>query len=218
MNLDAARIVDDSNWYMSEFGFFDQQKEAVVHFGIAPCVILQHNATAIECIASDREAWLKPLNLSVAVHGRGIAEGGGGGRVNQIQYDAFFHSIFPREGSTEGGTDIQVTGSFGAYPDGFRIPGEWFTNKRQHKVSVKLCSEAQPCTNYFEGYYRNGGHDCAVTGISSDSVACTTSPTTSPGGGKAVIDDNGLVVEYMFMPFGIRCKHGIGAGCNFTYR
>ena len=41
VNLDAARIVDDVNWYMSEFGFFDQQKEAVVHFGIAPCVILQ---------------------------------------------------------------------------------------------------------------------------------------------------------------------------------
>ena len=82
-------------------------------------------------------------------------------------------------------------------------------------------------THPFEGYYRNGGHDCAVTGISSDSVACTTSPITTTGGAggaggaggvKAVIDDNGLVVEYMFMPFGIRCKHGIGAGCNFTYR
>ena len=96
-----------------------------------------------------------------------------------------------------------------------------------------LCITHTPCQrNYFEGYYRNGGHDCAVTGISSDSVACTTSPITTTtttttggaggaggaGGVKAVIDDNGLVVEYMFMPFGIRCKHGIGAGCNFTYR
>ena len=80
--------------------------------------------------------------------------------AHALKYDAFATGVVPSSGSLGGGTEVKVTGSFGEFPDGFTIPNEWFKNRRQHTVSATMCSSAQPCLNYFEGYYRGGGHQC----------------------------------------------------------
>ena len=48
-NLQSKVPFTDTNWYMSEFGYYEQPTAVTVMIGLYPCVFFSHNDTVIQC-------------------------------------------------------------------------------------------------------------------------------------------------------------------------
>jgi hypothetical protein len=96
--------VTDTNWYMSEFGFFYHAADntATVTVGSYECKMLFHNDSLIQCNAVYGQMY-KPLDVVVSVHGKGAAEGGG-----NFTFALIMHDVLPPSGSLAGGTEVTI--------------------------------------------------------------------------------------------------------------
>jgi hypothetical protein len=104
-NLKHGTPVTDTNWYMSEFGFYYQPYTASVTIGSSECKLVSHNDTMITCHAVYGGMY-KPFDVVVTVHGKGDAKVDANFTFGLNMYD-----VTPRQGSLAGGTVMTVTTS-----------------------------------------------------------------------------------------------------------
>ena len=102
INLAQGTAVTDTNWYMSEFGFYYQPYTASVTIGSSECQLVSHNETMITCNAVYGGMY-KPLDVVVTVHGKGDADVDANFTFALNMYD-----LTPRQGSLAGGTVMTV--------------------------------------------------------------------------------------------------------------
>jgi len=104
----------DTNWYMSELGYYEQPSAVSVTVGSYPCQIFSLNDTLVQCYAIFG-SMLEPMDVKVAIHGLGNAE-----------CDAVFtfaidvYTVTPSFGSLAGGTTVTIgTSNIGDPAAGF---------------------------------------------------------------------------------------------------
>lgn len=104
-NLAAAVDEWNHNWYMDEFGFYQQPTTPVVMIGTSPSVLTFANDTVIRVLPTYNvhEVLHK---LRVWVLGRGRAKGN-----LTFAYVNYIYDVTPNVGSIEGGTLLTITGS-----------------------------------------------------------------------------------------------------------
>jgi len=113
--LQSSIPFTDTNWYKSEFGFYEQPTEVTVDIGSYPCVIHSHNDTLIQCYAILGDM-LEPMDVKLSVHGHGNAECEA---VFTFAIDVF--TVSPSIGSIAGGTTVTVgTSEIGSPTAGFQ--------------------------------------------------------------------------------------------------
>ena len=102
---------------MDEFGFYQEVYPVVLYIGDNPTVVTFHNDTVVEAIVIyNRPETAYPVRLWV--EGKGAADGN-----VTFTYVNYFYELAPPAGSTEGGTDVTLTGSGFATEFTFRSPG-----------------------------------------------------------------------------------------------
>jgi len=113
-NFQSNIAFTDTNWYMSEFGYYEQPTEVNVMIGLYPCVIHSHNDTLIQCYAIFGYM-LEPMDVKLSVHGHGSAESNA---VFTFAVDVY--TVSPSVGSLAGGTTVTVgTSEIGSSTAGF---------------------------------------------------------------------------------------------------
>jgi hypothetical protein len=106
----------DTNWYMTDFGYYEQPTEATVNVGTYPCVLFSHNDTLIQCYAI-LGSMLEPMAVRVNIHGRGNAECDA-----VFTYAVDVYTVSPSVGSLAGGTTVTVgTSQISAPTAGFDV-------------------------------------------------------------------------------------------------
>jgi hypothetical protein len=109
-HLAAGAALLDTNWYMSEFGFYSQPETASVVVGASPCSpLLFHNDTLIQC-----RVLIGPMGIAmpvkVNVHGKGVAALPQGDQEadGTFTFAVDVNALSPAAGSLAGGTTVTV--------------------------------------------------------------------------------------------------------------
>jgi len=115
-NLLSRLPFTDTNWYMSEFGYYQQPTEVTVDIGTYPCVIRSFNDSMIQCFAILGQM-LQPMDVRVKIHGYGNAA-----CESTFTFAVDVYTVSPSMGSLAGGTTVTVgTSQIGDPSAGFDV-------------------------------------------------------------------------------------------------
>ena len=107
-----------------------------VLFGEAECAILSVSTDAISCQLGMESAGPKSLSLLAPPHGYAIIASG-----IVLEYEVTVDGIVPNSGSTEGGTDIVITGTAFASYDNSNCSNEVYIGANMCQVSSSTYTE-----------------------------------------------------------------------------
>ena len=162
---------------MDEFGFYQEVYPVVLYIGDNPTVVTFHNDTVVEAIVIyNRPETAYPVRLWV--EGKGAADGN-----VTFTYVNYFYELTPPAGSTEGGTDVTLTGSGFATEFTFRSPGggeDMGSSQGEDSLRMGGAYDRDDddmvgddmAKRIGDGY--SGGQACAVTEAGGERLRCVT--------------------------------------------
>jgi hypothetical protein len=223
-NFDTDVAVTDTNWYMTEFGFFEQPVSAWITIGTYQCKLAFHNDTLITCNAVYGEMY-KPHAVELTVHGLGNAISD-----SHFTFAVDIYSVQPLSGSAAGGTTITIetsvlntdAGFEGSTSSsnmdatdagnlGFTTFGIWMIENLDLGLS-----------NYIADYLGiNMGEKCKPIArlTTSTSLTCVTLPPTSEAATSVPTSDTvlkpWLIAEWNGNEIYSKCHRS--GNCSFTF-
>ena len=208
-NLKNTMPVTDSNWYMTEFGFYEQSglNTAKIDVGSYQCQLFSHNDTLIQCHVVYGDMY-KQLGVAVSVHGSGNAKCSA-----SYTFALDVIDISPPSGSLAGGTTLTIETTklhdevAGLGVSSFDI---WLMEDIRYGISKYIAE--------YLGVDQGIGCDLVATAQTSDTLTCVTREVGSSVWTEPLsFDDEALEVfllaEWNFDEIYNECPYN----CTFEY-